>query len=43
VLKEHVVDVPFRPVGDDAAEGAAGFFAGLLEFKEIDVLVYCHA
>jgi hypothetical protein len=39
VFKEHVVDVPLRPVGDDTAEGAARFFAGFLHLEKVNVFV----
>jgi hypothetical protein len=43
MLKKHIVDVALRTVGNDTTEGAAGFFAGLFQFKKIDVFIYRHA
>jgi hypothetical protein len=42
MLKEHVVDIALRPVPHDSAEGTAGFFAGLFQFKKINMFVYRH-
>jgi hypothetical protein len=40
MLKEHIIDVPFRPVRNYAAEGAAALGRGPLKFKKIDMPIH---
>ena len=37
VFKKQVIQVPFRPVGNNPAEGAARFGGGLFQLKKIDM------
>ena len=43
MLKQHIVDVPNRSVGDDRADGAAGPLTGFFKREIIYVLLVRHA
>jgi hypothetical protein len=43
VFKEHIVDLPFRPVRDNPAEGAARLGRRLGKLEKVDVFIHRHA